>query len=121
MPVHRINAIVAYRDGSVTNYTSAADGQQQVLSKTDPDVVILQLLSWPSFREFLSSLGIVLGPTIDISDVEDIAWSVDMEDDTGRRVISGFEAKGGPGENNNTAYNQEVFTTFFEAIGTLLG
>lgn len=108
--IHRINAIIAYVDRSVSNYTSADDGIVQRFSLTDVDQTEAELFSWPSFRTFMESIdSLNLNDPIDISHVADIVWSVDMENDTGRRVISGFEAKGGAGTNSNTPYDPNTF------------
>lgn len=122
MDINRINAIIAYRDGSVSNYTSANDGQIIQLSKTDFSVTERELFSWPSFRTFLESIdSILLIQPIDVSHILDIAWSVVIEDETGKRVISGFAASGGPGSNSNFPYDPAIFPNFDAAIDDLAG
>lgn len=115
--IHRVNAIIAYINDEVTYYTNAADGQQQIISKSDnPDLIRSQLFSWPSFRAFMDSIGFQLPSMADISSIRDIAWSVDMEDETGRRIISGFEAKGGSGTNSNDVYDPIIYSTVDAAL-----
>ena len=119
--IFRINAIIAYLDGSSSNYTSANDGQVIQISQTDFTETEAELFSWPSFRAFMESIdSIVLSDPIDITHIADIAWSVDIEDETGRRVVSGFEAPGGTGTNSNTTYDPSTFPNFTTGLEGLV-
>ena len=107
--IHRINALVAYNNGSVSNYTAAYDGQVQKSSHTDVATVEAELYSWPSFRAFMESIdSLQLGTPVDISHVKDIVWSVAVSDETGKQHIGGFEAKGGSGTNSNTVLSNTI-------------
>jgi len=111
--IHRINAVIAYNDGSTSNYTSADDGETVRLSLTDVDQVESELFSWPSFRDFMESIdSLTLTDPIDISHISDITWSVTIQDETGRSVIGGFEATGGSGSTSNATYDPDVFPSF---------
>jgi hypothetical protein len=122
MAIHRINALIAYNNGAVSNYTAAYDGQVQKSSHTDVATTEAELYSWPAFRNFMEGIdSIVLGSVVDISHVKDIAWSVAMSDDTGKQHIGGFEAKGGSGTNSNTTYTSANFPTVADEIADKLG
>lgn len=118
--ISRINAIIAYTDGSISNITSADDGEVFQISLTDFDTTEAELFSWPDFRAFMESIGISLGVAIDVSHIEDITWSVTITDETGTRVVSGFEATGGSGNNSNTDYDPEIFPNFDDSIDDLV-
>lgn len=119
MSIHRIIAIVAYVDGSIAHYTSADDGVVHQLSSADFDTVGAELFSWPSFRTFMTSIGIALGTPVDISHIADITWSVVMGDGTGRSNVAGFEAAGGFGSNSDSNYDPLVFDSFDTATEPL--
>ena len=120
--IHRINALIAYKNGSVSNYTAAYDGQEQKTSHTDVATTEAELYSWPAFRDFMEGIdSIQLGSVVDISHVKDIAWSVAMSDVTGKLHIGGFEAKGGSGTNSNTVYTSSNFPTVGDEISDKLG
>ena len=119
---HRINAIIAYKDGSISSYTSANQGDVVLLSQTVFSQTEAEVFSWPSFRSFMESIdSLSLSAPIDVSHIEDIAWSVAIDDGTGKQVIGGFKAKGGSGTNSNTVYSSSTFPNFDTAITDQLG
>jgi len=118
--IHRINALIAYSDGRVANFTSANDGQSQRISNADVDVVEAELYSWPDFRAFMESLGLSLAAAVSVAHIRDITWSAAMSDETGKLHIGGFEATGGSGGSGNTTYDATKFPTVDEDVSDKL-
>lgn len=120
--IHRINALIAYKDNSISNYTAAYDGQVQKFSLTDVATTEAELYSWPAFRSFMEGIdSLQLGTPVDISHIEDIVWSVAMSDETGKKHIGGFEAKGGFGTNSDTTFDSSTFPTVADEVADKLG
>jgi hypothetical protein len=114
--IHRVSAIIAYANGNVASYAVIHDGDITISAPEDAAefaTLEAEVYSFPSLRAFMDSLGILLAAATNIDHIDNITWSVDMEDETGRQVIGGFEANGAVGENSgNAQYNPETFPNF---------
>lgn len=116
--IHRINAIIAYKNGQVANYSNVFDGINYFeISHLNYDETENELFSWPSFRNFIENIdSIDLADPINISHINDIAWSVDIEDGSGHVLISGYSVRNGYATNSNAIYNPNQFNSISDLI-----
>lgn len=114
MALFRINAIIAYTDGTKASYTSAHDGVSHSISSNGFLTLEGELFSWPTFRDFITQLEPGIASASDVSHISDIVWFVSLQDN--KDVITGFEDSGVVATVSNTTYSSSKFPEFAAVI-----
>jgi hypothetical protein len=110
--IFRVNAIIAYNDGSNDTFTSLFDQTLQKYPEGDYSTQEEELFSWPAFRDVWPDTTLI--DPIDVSHIADIAFSVgSMNDD--KEIVEGFGgAVYGEGQQIESLEGQDALQTYVE-------